>query len=92
MALCKYRLQSPSIAAARHVRRTLLTCFLLGLLWAGVTGSSVLGVGEPTDLLLPVCTVGPGLAAWQEAGAPGDAFPLPCVPARRVNQIDSKSC
>lgn len=60
-----------------------LTCFLLGLLWAGVTGVAgppVLGVdAEPTDLLPPVCTAGDGLAACLDAEAPGDAFALPCT-------------
>ena len=57
----------------------MLTCFLPDLFWAGVTGSSTRGdAAEPTDLLLPVCTIGAGLAACLEAEAAGDAFPLPC--------------
>ena len=74
-----------SLSVPRHVWERLLTCFLPGLLWAGVAGSSTLGDGaEPTDLLLPVCTIGAGLAACLEAEATGDVFPLPCKAACKV--------
>ena len=71
--------------ATRYERGKLLTCFLPDLFWAGVTGSSALGVVEPTDLLLPVCTTGAGLAGCLEAEAPGDAFPLPCEQACNIS-------
>ena len=63
----------------------MLTCFLPALSWAGVTGSSTLGVVEPTDLLPPVCTTGAGLAGCLVAAAPGDAFPLPCESTHKLS-------
>ena len=89
-SISRYQMCVCAVCSAGHVGGKLLTCFLPGLLWAGVTGSSTLGMGEPTDLLLPVCIVGAGLAACLEAGAPGDAFPLPCVP-HSVSHIHSRS-
>ena len=58
------------------------TCLLPVFFCAGVGPSSAWErEGVPTNLLLPVCTAGEAQAAGLAAGAPGDAFALPCIAA-----------